>query len=191
MRQENILQNIRMVLIDPVKFFEKHKTKNWMELVKLVAILEVVPTIIFTIFLNVRPFIFRHMFGLGIFCLPLIYLILFVTGIFGLLIGSIILHMGVYIIGKHGLIKTATVNTYSYVPLLLFFWIPVINLIIPVWTIALQIIGIAKQHKVEYVSAILAFIYSSIILLIIFGVVVLSLSSILFPFLMALLPARI
>jgi hypothetical protein len=190
MELKNIIQNIRKLLTDPIKFFEKYRAKEWIELIEVIAVMEVIPAIVITALINISmPLLLRlsskflWLAELGIFSLPIVYIFLFVTAIFCFLLGSFILHIGVYLTGKGEIIKTATVNVYASIPSLLLFWIPGINILASIWSYVLLIVGISKQHKISYIQTILALIYSMIVSIVIFGIMLLLIGGPLFSFL--------
>jgi hypothetical protein len=181
-----VAEIIKQVILDPMNFFEKHKTTDWMELIKITAILTIIPAITTGIGISALSTLLpKSMLGnfsniltsLGIAAIPLIYLIYLIINIIGIFVGAAILHIGIYLLGGRDIIKTAMVQVYASIPNYLLSWIPIIGFVVSIWSAILLIIGISKQHKMSYGKAVLATIISTIIVL---AIVIIPVSIIIF-----------
>ncbi|MCW1296361.1 MAG: YIP1 family protein [Candidatus Parvarchaeota archaeon] len=167
---------IKQVILNPMEFFEKHKTKDWTELIKITAVLTIIPAIATGIGLSaLSSFIPTSTLGnlnkfigsVGIITIPIIYILFLIINIAGIFIGAALLHIGVYLMGGREIMKTAMAQVYSSIPNYLLSWIPFVGFIVSIWSSILLIIGISKQHKLSYGKTILALIISTIITLVI------------------------
>ncbi|MCW1309134.1 MAG: YIP1 family protein [Candidatus Nanoarchaeia archaeon] len=167
---------IKQVILNPMEFFEKHKTKDWTELIKITAVLTIIPAIATGIGLSaLSSFIPTSTLGnlnkfigsVGIIAIPIIYILFLIINIAGIFIGAALLHIGVYLMGGREIMKTAMAQVYSSIPNYLLSWIPFVGFIVSIWSSILLIIGISKQHKLSYGKTILALIISTIITLVI------------------------
>lgn len=171
-----VAEIIKQVILDPMNFFEKHKTTDWMELIKITAILTIIPAITTGIGLSaLSTFLPESMLGnfsnllgsLSIAAIPLIYLIYLIINIIGIFVGAAILHIGIYLLGGRDIIKTAMAQVYASIPNYLLSWIPIVGFVVSIWSAILLMIGLSKQHKMSYGKAVLATIISTIIVLVI------------------------
>ena len=165
---------IKQVILDPMNFFEKHKTTDWMELIKITVILTIIPAITTGVGISaISTILPSSMLGnfanllssISIAAIPLIYLIYLIINIVGIFIGAAILHIGIYLLGGRDIMKTAMAQVYASIPSYLFSWIPIVGFVVSIWSAILLIIGISKQHKMSYGKAILAMLISTIIVL--------------------------
>lgn len=158
----DIIEKIKNVLTNPTKFFAKQKTKSWGELViySLLSLISSIITTILVVGLGLQTLGTDTMFNLG-WTMPIFTLIMTLVSVF---VGSAILHIGVYILGGRGLLKTAAANIYSSTPSYLLGWIPFVSIVAVVWSFVLLIVGIAKQHKMSYLRALGALILSFLII---------------------------
>ncbi len=81
----------------------------------------------------------------------------FVAAIAGTIIGGVILHIFVYIVGgREGIGQTIKAEIYAQTPNLLLGWIPFIGAITGIWSVVLEVIGIRELQKLSTGRAILA-----------------------------------
>ncbi len=81
----------------------------------------------------------------------------FVAAIAGTIIGGVILHIFVYIVGgREGIEQTIKAEIYAQTPNLLLGWIPFIGAITGIWSAVLEVIGIRELQKLSTGRAILA-----------------------------------
>ena len=117
----------------------------------------------------------------------IVYLIGYLIGAYigcliGLIIGSIILHVFVYCLGgRKGLEATIKAAIYSFTPIALLGWIPLVGIIGSIWSLVLEAIALRDLHEISTARAAIAiiltvlFIIAAIILIVIFMVIVIFL----------------
>jgi len=117
----------------------------------------------------------------------IVYLIGYLIGAYigcliGLIIGSIILHVFVYCLGgRKGLEATIKAAIYSFTPIALLGWIPLVGIIGSIWSLVLEAIALRDLHEISTARAAIAiiltvlFIFAAIFLIVIFMVIVIFL----------------
>lgn len=117
--------------------------------------------------------------GLGAMVTALIFAL--IAGIIGLAIGSILLHIGVIVMGgRGGFMQTFKAVIYGQTPYYLLGWIPIVGLIAGIWGLVVEIFGIRELHDMTTGRAVFAWLISLIIVLIIVAVLVVILGALLF-----------
>ena len=96
------------------------------------------------------------------------FIIAVIAGIIGLIIGAIILHIGVIIMGgQGGFISTFKATVYGLTPYYLLGWIPVIGFLAGIWGLIVEIFGIRELHDMDTGKAVIAWVISVVIVIII------------------------
>jgi len=96
----------------------------------------------------------------------------FISGLIGILVGSLWMHIWVYVCGgRKGVGQTIKAIAYGSTPSLLLGWIPFVSIIFSIWSLVVQIIGIRQLHEISTGRAILAYIIAIIIPIIIFAII--------------------
>ena len=86
-----------------------------------------------------------------------IFVILLILMVIWAFIGGAISHIFVYIVGgRKGIVKTIIALMYADTPYLLFGWIPIIGLILAIWSLVLSVLGIRQFQELTTGRAILA-----------------------------------
>ena len=80
-------------------------------------------------------------------------------GLFSVLVGSVFVHVGVYlVVGENRKNFQATFRVLSYAEApAVFSWLPVVGLILSLYTVVLGVIGIKKVHETTLKKALLAY----------------------------------
>ena len=95
-----------------------------------------------------------------------IYL-MFVMSLFTIFLSGFILHCFVLMFdGEKGYKMTLKSMFYAYTPYLLLGWIPFVNILALIWTLALQVIGIKTYHEISTGKAVMVVILPIILALI-------------------------
>ena len=103
--------------------------------------------------------------GAGIAGAISIFVMLLIFMVIGAFIGGAIIHIFVYIVGgRKGIVKTIIALMYADTPYLLFGWIPIIGLIVAIWSLALSVLGIRQFQELTTGRAILAIFIPIIII---------------------------
>ena len=101
--------------------------------------------------------------GFGASGAILMFVMMVVSGVIVIFLGSSYFHMFVYAFGgRKGVIQTEKAFMYGYTPLLMA-WIPVVNIIALIWSIVLEVIGIRQLHEISTVRAVAAHVAAAII----------------------------
>lgn len=89
---------------------------------------------------------------------------IFIGGLVGVFIGGLWVHMWVYAVGgREGVGQTMKAMAYGSTPALLLGWIPIINLIAVMWSMAISIMGMKELHKISVGRVFLAYILSLVV----------------------------
>lgn len=185
-----IIEKIRGFLLSPVETFQKSRDDEVVPALAYFIVLLVINGILWALVMASRvmmhPVLAITRYGLGtdpvlVFITGLILVI--VLELFFLLIFGLWLHLFAYITGaRKGIMQTEKAVIYGSTPFLLLGWIPVIGSFIGgIWTIILTIIGLREMHGITTGKAVIAYVLSFaiiiIILVLIIGWFVISLSS--------------
>lgn len=91
----------------------------------------------------------------------------FIFSIIALIIGALILHIFVYILGgRKGLEQTIKASIYSCTPLALLGWIPFVSIIAIIWSFVLEALAVRELHEISTARAVLAVLIPLIILIV-------------------------
>ena len=94
-----------------------------------------------------------------------IFVMLLILMVIWAFIGGAIIHIFVYIVGgRKGIVKTIIALMYADTPYLLFGWIPIIGLIVAIWSLVLSVLGIRQFQELTTGRAILAIFIPIIII---------------------------
>ena len=111
-------------------------------------------------------YLFGYIFGAYIGC------------VIGMFIGAFILHAFIYCLGgRNGVEATIKAAIYSFTPLVLLGWIPVLGVIGSIWSLILEAIAIRELHDISTARAAIAviltllFITVMVVLFIVFLVI--------------------
>ena len=166
----NSLSKIRMILLEPHKFFSRLKEKTitdaFVMYAVILAISVILGTIIGLLLQDITSQFISNWLG---FPLPqeragaLVQIGLMILGYLFGVIGSFVmagvLHVWVMIFGgKEQYARTYQLYAYSKIPSLLLSWIPGIGLFAWIYTLALLIIGTQEIHKIPKRTAILMYL---------------------------------
>lgn len=141
---------------EPSLFYIKIQLLCLLIIFSLVVGLELLGISAFTLFFNKTQLALIGAFGIGflLFILVIIYPILILVFLGLLFVWAGILHLFVLFFGGKGsYVETFKVISYSTASTI-FSFIPFLNLIIGIYTIILQVIGIHKRHKLDLVKSI-------------------------------------
>lgn len=96
------------------------------------------------------------------------FIIAVIAGIIGLVIGAILLHIGVVIMGgRGGFVSTFKAAVYALTPYYLLGWIPIIGFLAGIWGLIVEIFGIRELHDMDTGKAIIAWVISVVIVIVI------------------------
>lgn len=104
-----------------------------------------------------------------------IYVMFFIS-LFSIFISGLMLHCFVLLLGgEKGYSQTIKSMMYAYTPYLLFGWIPYVNIIVAVWMLALQVIGIRELQEMQTEHAVLVVLLPAFLVFfgfLLFGIVI-------------------
>jgi hypothetical protein len=101
-----------------------------------------------------------------------------IAGIIGLIIGAILLHIGVIVMGgSGGFMQTFKATVYGLTPYYLLGWIPVIGALAGIWGLVVEIFGIRELHDMTTGRAVIAWVISLVIAIILVGILVVILGA--------------
>jgi hypothetical protein len=161
---EDLIPNIRGLLLSPVESFENLKTSSLSKTYQQYVILLLVYTVLVAVVSAISSLMTYYNMMIQLISIPIIgqYLIpkielfkpiilnlsffsvylLFITLFFGIFLKGFFLHVFVILLGgEKGVTKTIQVLMYSVTPFFLLGWIPYISIIGFIWTLVLSIIG--------------------------------------------------
>ena len=181
-----LIQKIKGILTTPSKFFENLKKEKGLKKAfiyfMILSLFSFILTLIIQYFSN--P-LYLNLFGGSLssytFWLLLILIVIFygLVLIFSFIMAAL-LHLWIIIFGgKANYEKTYQLYIYSHTPNLVFGWIPIINLLIWIYSLVLLIIGTQKVHKIPKTRAILMYVIPFILIIVLLLILILFLSSIL------------
>jgi len=177
---EGIIATVKGILLDPTSTFQSLREEALGEAVKYYAVLLLVPAVLSTLFYilffvvmgiplpmvygtDVGSLTLLSGIGIGVLAGILIY----IGGLISLFIKGVVFHiLGVYIVGgREGIKETIKALAYASTPALLLCWIPLINLLAPIWSLILFILGVRELHKFSTSRAVLAIIIPVVIII--------------------------
>ncbi len=177
-------ERVKGFLLSPVETFQKVKDEDLGPLMKYFVIL----TLIFSILMAVimigltsttfamlptkLPVKFPFTAGaVGGLTAVVTFITLLISLLIGLFIGAAIVHIFVYLLGgRKGYTQTVKAIGYGMTPSLLLGWIPFIGIIVSIWALIVEIIGIRELQEMSTGKAALAVILPGIIIGIIVGI---------------------
>ena len=180
---ENITRTFKGLLLNPSEEMKKLREEPLEEAFVYYLVLSAV----FVVLMAVASVIFMAVTLHASSIFLLVYLVGYLIGgyigcFIGLIIGSIILHVFVYCLGgRKGLEATIKAAIYSFTPIALIGWIPVVGIIGSIWSLVLEAIAIRDLHEISTARAVIAviltilFILAAIFLIVIFMVIVIFL----------------
>ena len=90
---------------------------------------------------------------------------LFFAGLVGTIIFAVYMHIWVYLAGgREGITETWKAVIYASTPSLLLGWIPVVGLVVFLWSLVLTVIGIRELQNMTTARAVLAVIIGYLVL---------------------------
>lgn len=162
-----IMEKIKMVFSKPSNLFSKIEKENSNDTIKYFVVIALIGAVLSGLFsLLAGPF---SLFVIGsAFAMTLV----------GLVVATVVVHIGVYIFGgRQGIEKTFKAIAYGMTPSVLLAWLPFINLIAWIYSLYLEIIGIAKLQKMSnmraFLSIILVYLVIGLLLFLAIGTAVL------------------
>ena len=160
-------EKVKGFLLSPVETFQKVKDEDLGPLMKYFVIL----TLIFSILPVKFPFMAGTAGGLAA---VVTFITLLISLLIGLFVGAAIVHIFVYLLGgRKGYTQTVKAIGYGMTPSLLLGWIPFLNIIVGIWALIVEIIGIRELQEMSTGKAALAVILPGIIIGIIVGIAIL------------------
>lgn len=112
----------------------------------------------------------------GVGAMVTVFIAAVVLGVIGLAVGSILLHIGVLVMGgRGGIIQTFKAVVYGLTPYYLLGWIPVVGLLAALWALIVEILGIRELHEMSTERAIVAWVISIVIIAIVLALLILVL----------------
>lgn len=93
-------------------------------------------------------------------------IIIYIMMTIGSIIGGLILHLGVYIVGgNRGLSETIKSVLFAQTPHLLIGWIPFVGFLTMIWSFILEILGLKELQDLSTGKAIVAIIIPAVIII--------------------------
>jgi len=181
----SIGERIKGFLFSPSETFDNSKDDTIGDAFKYFVVILTIFAVIISILLGVAFSLFAAMLGmlgvpmmtLGAAMGPLFAVVFFiltlVSGIIGVFIGGLWLHIWVYLLGgREGVEQTIKALMYGVTPGYLLGWIPIVGIIGGIWSLIVEIIGIRQLHELSTGKAVLAVIIAIAIPLIIYTVII-------------------
>jgi hypothetical protein len=182
----DFLEKVKGLLLEPSKTFDSLKDETLGEAIKYYAIIAAVYSALFALIFAFAGSLFGSMMGyrnlgtmmgagVGIGAAVFFFVMFMILAIAGAFIGGAILHIFVYIVGgRKGIVQTIKAGMYGSTPSLLLGWIPFVSIIVAIWSLVVEIIGVRQLHELTTGRAILA-VLIPIILVIILVVILVAL----------------
>ena len=181
----SIGERIKGFLFSPSETFDNSKDDTIGDAFKYFVVILTIFAVIISILLGVAFSLFAAMLGmlgvpmmtLGAATGPLFAVVFFiltlVSGIIGVFIGGLWLHIWVCLLGgREGVEQTIKALMYGVTPGYLLGWIPIVGIIGGIWSLIVEIIGIRQLHELSTGKAVLAVIIAIAIPLIIYTVII-------------------
>ena len=176
------INNVKGFLLNPIETLTAHRDESLGDALRyyviLLAIFGALNGVMVGLGLSMAqdiasPYAAMGAFGaIGTILVAIVAMIIF--GVIGLFIGSVILHIFVYIAGGRKDVSTTIRSAiYSATPNLLFGWIPLIGFLAGLWSLVLQVLAIKELHEISTARAVAAVVLPFVLMLIL---VVLALS---------------
>ncbi len=176
-----IIQKIKGFLLKPVETFQKSRGDDVVPVIAYFVFLLIVNGILWALVMASRvmmhPLLTIARYDPGtepVLVFIIVLILVIVLQLFFILIFGLWLHLFAYITGaRKGIVQTEKAVIFGSTPLLLLGWIPVIGTIIGgIWSIILTIIGLRELHGITTGKAILAFVLSLAIIMIILVLII-------------------
>ncbi|VVB87898.1 Yip1 domain protein [uncultured archaeon] len=162
------------ILTEPSKTFDALKGESIGEALKYYAVIVAIYSAIYAVLISLlfgsmfRQFGVMMGIGFGPAGAVAIFLMMFIFGIIGIIIGGAIFHIFVYLAGgRKGINQTIKAVIYGSTPGLLLGWIPLVGLIAGVWSLILEVVGIRQLHEMTTGKAVLAVVLLLVVIVII------------------------
>jgi len=176
-------EKVKGFLLSPVETFQKVKDEDLGPLMKYFVILTLIFSILMAVImiglssamLSLLPVKLPFMAGAAAGGLTAVvtFITLLISLLIGLFIGAAIVHIFVYLLGgKKGYTQTVKAMGYGMTPSLLLGWIPFIGIIVSIWALIVEIIGVRELQEMSTGKAVLAVILPGIIIGIIVGIAI-------------------
>ena len=176
-------EKVKGFLLSPVETFQKVKDEDLGPLMKYFVILTLIFSILMAVImiglssamLSLLPVKLPFMAGAAAGGLTAVvtFITLLISLLIGLFIIAAIVHIFVYLLGgKKGYTQTVKAMGYGMTPSLLLGWIPFIGIIVSIWALIVEIIGVRELQEMSTGKAALAVILPGIIIGIIVGIAV-------------------
>jgi len=174
-------ERVKGFLLSPVETFQKVKDEDLGPLMKYFVILTLIFSILMAVImiglssamLSILPVKLPFMAGTaaGGLAAVVTFITLLISLLIGLFIVAAIVHIFVYLLGgRKGYTQTVKAMGYGMTPSLLLGWIPFLNIIVGIWALIVEIIGIRELQEMSTGKAVLAVILPGIIIGIIVGI---------------------
>ena len=176
-----IIQKIKGFLLKPVETFQKSRGDDVVPVIAYFVFLLIVNGILWALVMASRvmmhPLLTIARYDPGtepVLVFIIVLILVIVLQLFFILIFGLWLHLFADITGaRKGIVQTEKAVIFGSTPLLLLGWIPVIGTIIGgIWSIILTIIGLRELHGITTGKAILAFVLSLAIIMIILVLII-------------------
>jgi hypothetical protein len=174
----DFLEKVKGLLLEPSKTFDSLKDETLGEAIKYYAIIAAVYSALFALVFAFAGSLFGSMMGyrnlgtmmgagVGIGAAVFFFVMFMILAIAGAFIGGAILHIFVYIVGgRKGIVQTIKAGMYGSTPSLLLGWIPFVSIIVAIWSLIVEIIGVRQLHELTTGRAILAVLIPIILVII-------------------------
>jgi hypothetical protein len=178
----NFFEKVKGLLLNPSKTFDATKEETFSEVIKYFVVLSVIYSTLGASLLVIAPNLYgsdmqkipgvssnlpASIIGMILFVFILIFVIIVV------LVDGLFTHILVYLMGgRKGFSQTMKAIIDCTTPQLLLGWIPGLIIIVIVWSIFIEILGIRQLQEISTAKAILATILPTIIAIIILVVLV-------------------
>ncbi len=177
-------ERVKGFLLSPVETFQKVKDEDLGPLMKYFVILTLIFSILMAVImiglssamLSILPVKLPFMAGAaaGGLAAVVTFITLLISLLIGLFIVAAIVHIFVYLLGgRKGYTQTVKAIGYGMTPSLLLGWIPFIGIIVSIWALIVEIIGVRELQEMSTGKAVLAVILPWIIIGIIVGIAIL------------------
>ena len=176
-------EKVKGFLLSPTETFQKVKDEDLGPLMRYFVILTLIFSILMAVImiglssamLSLLPVKLPFMTGaVGGLTAVVTFITLLISLLIGLFIIAAIVHIFVYLLGgKKGYTQTVKAIGYGMTPSLLLGWIPFLNIIVGIWALIVEIIGIRELQEMSTGKAALAVILPGIIIGIIVGIAIL------------------
>ncbi|NOZ81695.1 MAG: YIP1 family protein [Candidatus Micrarchaeota archaeon] len=176
----NFLEKLKGVLLSPTAFFESVRDEVGSEALKYYVVFLTVGIIFF----GISAYFFGSTFPLAVN--PVLLPVLMWVGLFvGLFIGAAIVHLFARLFGGKGdYSQTYKALAYGLTPNILLLAVnnvfQLVSPLIGLWSLILQVIGLAKLHEVSYLRALAMLIVPGIVIGLILSVIVSIIFSLIF-----------